>query len=224
VTDRTVTVTTVTAALDRFGGAYQRGFELVESAGAPLRSPTYDRRSTGKPESRTPTAAESEVRWRLILATQRLATAIRLLAPHFESFTAWEPKTLARTVDVTWFDRRVITLVDCTPEGLPVWKDPTDCTTPLLSPVEVAEGVDQLRGLLRALSADVDADTIADVLDEANHAVLALRKAGTWAKPKYDAPPKVCSRSGCWRHVEGRRGDVCQPCVQKQYRERKKAS
>jgi hypothetical protein len=215
--------------LGQFDRAYRNGYDLLASAGVPLRSPTYDQRRSGKPESRTPTGADPQLRTALVTSTQHLTQAVRLMVALREDFDGWEPTCQAETYVVTVNPRAE--LLRCDLDGRVVWKDPQDVTVPLLSPDEVVRGVRVCRGLFAALDGewetldDYDRAEVERAQDAARQAIFQLKAvAKVWSRPKLDAPPKVCARQGCWRDVGDRRGDVCQACVQKQYRERKKAS
>lgn len=210
------------ANLRDYMDAYRLGYrEVLEAEDvAPLRSPDYDRRRSGKPESRTPNSSAAQLRASLILSCQAVANAVRLLTPYVES-DGWEPRTLMSTVPLIRDGER--TIVDLAPSdeyGWIVWKDASDVTTPLLTPADVSVGVSVLRGMFSEAQGQWEGleDIVVDALHEAEQARFHLRTV--WEPRPVEDVDKVCSRKGCWRSVQGR--SVCQPCTQKDYRDRKR--
>jgi hypothetical protein len=195
---------------------------------SPLRSPVYDLRRAGKPSSSTPPEPEGRTRMLMVVCAQRLAMSLRILAEHdWLDGPTWHPTSLQRRVVIVRDPYAEVMMFK--PDGSPDWRDPADVT---VLPVDIDPGVTKLRGIVTALcdvdwskQDEADVDTVRDVLHEAEQAVGAVKGTGAWSIP---LPPvesgRLCDRSGCWNEVKGRRGPTCQPCAQRDYRERKKAS
>ena len=196
---------------------YDKAHHTWANAGSPLQSPNYGLRRAGKPESRTPSEAEGQTRVYLVLAAQRLAMALRILARHdWLASKAWHPYSVQQTIDgaYAW-----------TGSGEPMWRDPDGDVT--VEPPDVTLGVSQLRGAVAALKRIdwdnlADQDAVRDFLHEAEQAVYFVNKTGAWFRGMPPQEVRVCSRQGCWK--ESPDGLVCGACRQKDWRGRQKAS
>lgn len=202
--------------LGRFVDAYAASKQIVDEAGAPLRSPMgvgittvmigadeygVRVRPTNPPTSREPSSSDQALRIALILSVRNIADAIRSLVPLFEDATAWEPRGLAHTYLLVKEPRTE--LVRCKVNGQVDWKAADDPTTPLLSPGEVSVGVRQLKGLLGALENqwedvdEADREVVEDALAYTDIAIDTLRYRGMWSQPVQPQAPPSCEEEGC---------------------------
>lgn len=206
--------------------AYNTAYRTWSTAGSPLKSPTYDQRRSGKPGSRTPTEAEGRTRVALVLAAQRIAMSLRILAKHnWLHVNVWHPESLQRHYVVI---RDPWVAVPAFDDGEPAWRDASDLD---VEPPDVTQGVSQLRGAVATLQAQdwdeadqADRDTVADFLHEAEEAVNHVNRTGAWFRGMPTDETILCKRDNCWNEVKGRAGGVCVSCTSREYRQRKQAS
>lgn len=214
--------------LRQLSRAYSDAWDAWSSAwsGSPLQSPTYDRKRAGKPASSPPPEPEGKTRMLMVVCAQRLAMSLRILAVHdWLDGPVWHPESLQRSIVIVRDPHTPVPLFK--PDGTPDWRDPADVT---VEPVDIDPGVSKLRGVVVDLC-DVDwskqdradLDVVRDVLHEAEEAIGAVVAAGTWpVSRRKPEESKTCDE--CWKAFKGRRGQTCPACVQRGYRERKKAS
>lgn len=200
------------------------------------------RRRNPSADPHMPSGGDPQLRRALIRSTQLIATAIRELMVWDWDAPAWHPLSLSHTHcadcgqghEPMCLLRHHQVLVLCDEEGQVQWRDPDDLTTRVLGAGEVRNGVDCLRGLLRALEGveldEADEDVIAACLDAARSAIKQLQWVGVWRAPRTDEI-RFCKRKGCVnpdtglpRTMGSRKGGVCGVCQKRDERARNKVA